>query len=74
MSETNKTVPSAVPADPFVVLRLSDTHEWRLRGRKWELHFLPNDDGTALRTASRFEAELLDAAKREIDAARVAKE
>lgn len=57
-------------AEAFTALKLSETHEWRLDGRRWWLHFLPNDDGQPLRPASRFEAELLNAAKREVDAAR----
>lgn len=55
--------------DAFTALKISDTHEWRLDNRRWWLHYLPSDDGQPLRPASRFEAELLNAAKREIDAA-----
>jgi hypothetical protein len=52
-------------------LRITDDHEWRFNGRQWWLHFLPSDTpDEPLRVAHRFEAELLNAAKREVEAAR----
>lgn len=54
---------------PFTVLKASETHEWRLDGDRWGLHFLPSAEADVpLRIASRFEAELLNAAKREVEA------
>lgn len=56
-------------AEPFTALKLSDTHVWRFDGRRWWLHILYGEaPDTPLRPASRFEAELLNAAKREVDA------
>lgn len=45
------------------VLRISKVHEWRHEHRVWNLYYLGSPDETRVRSANRFEDEMLNAAR-----------
>jgi len=54
--------------EPFTELKIGPTHIWRLEGVRWWLYLV--NDPKPLRAASRFETEMLNSAKTEVEAAR----